>query len=179
VPRYESRPAERASRDDEDARLLSAGDHAALLAAYYPTILLRLRTRRLPLNEAEDVRQRVVEHLLRELRKGKSFGVPFRVIVHQRTTWELLDHYARKKRHQAELSEEPESSSTAVWEHAESDLDFDRLLVDLPAREKQAVALRWREGLDVPQIAALLGIEPNAVHQALFRAHRKLRESLG
>lgn len=179
MPQQESPSTERTARDDEDARLLAVGDHAALLAAYYPTILLRLRTRRLSLGEAEDVRQRVVEHLLRELKSGKTFGVPFRVIVHQRTTWELLDHYTRQKRREAELSEEPEDLSTTDLDQVESDLDFDRLLVDLPARERQAVALRWREGLDVPQIAGLLGIETNAVHQALFRAHRRLRETLG
>lgn len=40
---------DRAQRDEEEARLLAAGDHAALLAAHYPTILLRLRVRRSPL----------------------------------------------------------------------------------------------------------------------------------
>lgn len=175
----ESPASERTGRDKEDAGLLARGDHAALLAAYYPTILLRLRVRRLPLDEADEIRQRVVERLLRELKSGKSFAVPFRVIVHQRTTWELLDHYARRKRHDAELLEAPEDLSTTDLDRTESDLDFDRLLAELPSRERQVVALRWREGLDVPQIAELLGIEANAVHQALFRAHRRLKEGLG
>jgi RNA polymerase sigma factor (sigma-70 family) len=175
----ESALDERAARDDEDARLLAAGDHAALLAAYYPAILIRLRIRRLPLAEAEEVRQRVVEHLLREVRGGKTFNVPFRVVVHQRTTWELLDYYAEQKRREAELSEEQQDESGDEFERAESDVDFNRLLDDLPARERQAAALRWQQGLEVPQIAEILGIEPNAVHQALFRAHRKLRRSLG
>jgi hypothetical protein len=34
---------DRTARDREDQRLLEAGDYATLLAAYYPTILLRLR----------------------------------------------------------------------------------------------------------------------------------------
>jgi RNA polymerase sigma factor (sigma-70 family) len=179
VPHEEPALDERTARDDEDARLLAEGDHAALLAAYYPTILLRLRIRRLPLEEAEEVRQRVVEHLLRQLRSGKTFKVPFRVVVHQRTTWELLDYYAERKRREAELPEEQAGDSVDEFEHIESNLDFDRLLADLPGRERQVAALRWRHGLEVPQIAEILGIETNAVHQALFRAHRKLSEKLG
>ena len=65
------------------------------------------------------------------------------------------------------------------FERIESNLDFDRLLADLPGRERQVAALRWQHGLEVPQIAEILGIETNAVHQALFRAHRKLSEKLG
>jgi RNA polymerase sigma factor (sigma-70 family) len=179
VPHEEPALDERTARDDEDARLLAEGDHAALLAAYYPTILLRLRIRRLQLDEAEEVRQRVVEHLLRQLRSGKTFKVPFRVVVHQRTTWELLDYYAERKRREAELPEEQAGDSVDEFERIESNLDFDRLLADLPGRERQVAALRWQHGLEVPQIAEILGIETNAVHQALFRAHRKLSEKLG
>jgi RNA polymerase sigma factor (sigma-70 family) len=170
---------ERTERDDEDARLLAAGDHGTLLAAYYPTILLRLRLRRLTLAEAEEVRQRVVEHLLRELRGGKTYSVPFRVVVHQRTTWELLDYYAEQKRRQSELVERQEEASAADVDRAEADLDFDLLMAGLTDRERRAVVLRWREGLEVPQIAEIIGVETNAVHQTLFRAHRKLRKRLG
>lgn len=168
---------DRTARDDEDARLLEAGDHAALLAAYYPTILLRLRTRRLPLDEAEEVRQRVVEHLLRELRSGKKFQVPFRVIVHQRTTWTLLDYYKERQQQPGELVDEQAVDSPAR-ERVEANLDFERLIEDLPPRERQAVVLRWQHGLDVPEIGEVLGMKANAVHQALFRAHEKLRKSL-
>jgi RNA polymerase sigma factor (sigma-70 family) len=168
---------DRRARDEEDARLLEAGDHAALLAAYYPTILLRLRARRLPLDEAEEVRQRVVEYLLRELRSGRMFEVPFRVIVHQRTTWTLLDYYKERKQQPGELVEEGVESG--MLERVEANLDFVRLTDDLPPRERHAVVLRWQQGLDVPEIAEALEMKPNAVHQALFRAHEKLRRSLG
>jgi RNA polymerase sigma factor (sigma-70 family) len=174
-----SPPTERTERDDEDARLIAAGDYGTLLAAYYPTILLRLRLRRLPLVEAEDVRQRVVEHLLRELRGGKTYSVPFRVVVHQRTTWELLDYHAEQKRRQVEVADEQENASTEDLERADANLDFDFLVEGLTDRERQAVVLRWREGLEVPQIAEVMGVEANAVHQTLFRAHRKVRKRLG
>ena len=168
---------DRAARDEEDARLLKSGDHGALLAAYYPTILLRLRTRRLPLHEAEEVRQRVVEHLLRELRYGKKFDIPFRVVVHQRTTWTLLDYYKERQRHTGALVDEHLVGPDSL-ERMEASLDFDRLIEDLPPRERQVVVLRWRHGLEVPEIGEALGMKANAVHQALFRAHKKLRKSL-
>ena len=169
---------DRTARDEEDARLLAAGDHASLLAAYFPTILLRLRTRRLPLEEAEEVRQRVVEYLLRDLKAGKSFDVPFRVVVHQRTTWTLLDYYRQQQRQPDELPEEHAADSNAL-ERVEGSVDFARLVDDLPSREREAVTLRWERGLEVPEIAKVLGVTPNAVHQALFRAHEKLRAQLG
>lgn len=168
---------DRTARDEEDARLLEAGDHAALLAAYYPTILLRLRTRRLPLDEAEEVRQRVVEHLLRELRTGKKFDIPFRVVVHQRTTWTLLDYFKERQRQPGELVGDQAVVSPEL-EGVEANLDFERLVEDLPPRERQVGVLRWQHGLDVPEIGEALGMKANAVHQALFRAHEKLRKSL-
>jgi RNA polymerase sigma factor (sigma-70 family) len=174
----ESAPVpDRTARDDEDARLVEAGDHAALLAAYYPTILLRLRTRRLPLDEAEEVRQRVVEHLLRELHSGKKLNAPFRVIVHQRTTWTLFDYY--KERRQPNELVDDQTADLPALDQVEANLDFERLVKDLPPRERQAVVLRWQQGLDVPEIAMALGMKANAVHQALFRAHEKLKENLG
>jgi RNA polymerase sigma-70 factor (ECF subfamily) len=170
---------DRTARDREDQRLLEAGDYATLLAAYYPTILLRLRAKRLPLDEAEEVRQRVVEYLLGQLRSGKRFDVPFRVVVHQRTTWMLLDYFKQRSRRPEELAEETADLRSDPIERLESDLDFGRLVEDLPAREKEVVVLRWRTGLEVPQIAEMLGMTANAVHQALFRAHKKLRDGLG
>jgi RNA polymerase sigma factor (sigma-70 family) len=120
----------------------------------------------------------VVEHLLRELRSGKKLTVPFRVIVHQRTTWTLLDYFKEQRRRPTELADDQAADLPAL-EDVEVNLDFELLVKDLPPRERQAVVLRWQHGLDVPQIAETLGIKANAVHQALFRAHEKLRESLG
>lgn len=171
--------AEDAARDDEDARLLAAGEYGELLAAYYPIILQRLRLRRLPLDEAEEVRQRVVEHVLAELRSGKQYSVPFRRVLHQRTTWELYDYYAEGKHLPLGLPNNYAPEAPDVVQGVESDIEFDRLVADLPPREKQVIELRWRQGLDVPEVARVLGIDANAVHQALHRAHNKLRKAHG
>jgi RNA polymerase sigma-70 factor (ECF subfamily) len=170
---------EDAARDDEDARLLAAGEYGELFAAYYPIILQRLRVRRLPQDEAEEVRQRVVEHLLAELRAGKRYDVPFRRVLHQRTTWKLYDYYRERRRLPGELPENLDSEARDTIQDVESDIEFDRLMAGLPPREKQVIELRWRQGLDVPDVAQALGIDANAVHQALHRAHAKLRKAHG
>lgn len=169
--------AEDAARDDEDERLIAAGEYGGLLAAYYPIVLQRLRLRRLPLDEAEEVRQRVVEHLLAELRSGKQYNVPFRRVLHQRTTWKLYDYYAERKRLSGEFPKDYAPEAPDVVQDVESDIEFDRLVADLPPREKQVIELRWRQGLDVPEVARVLGIDANVVHQALHRAHNKLRKA--
>ena len=176
MPHEEPALDERTARDDEDARLLAEGDHAALLAAYYPTILLRLRIRRLQLDEAEEVRQRVVEHLLRQLRAAGHSGALVSSCINGRRGARLLRGAEAPG---GRASEEQAGDSVDEFERIESNLDFDRLLADLPGRERQVAALRWQHGLEVPQIAEIVGIETNAVHQALFRAHRKLSEKLG
>lgn len=172
--------AENPARDEEDARLIEAEEHGQLLAVYYPIILVRLRVRQLPQPEAEEVRQRVIERLLTELRAAKRYDVPFRVVVHQRTTWELLDYFKEQKRRTAELSDDQvEQEVAAPFARIEDDMDFTRLVADLPPRERQVVELRWGRGLEVSTIAELVGINANAVHQALHRAHRKLRQKIG
>lgn len=53
-----------------------------------------------------------------------------------------------------------------------------RLFADLPERSRQVLELRYLSGLEVPEIAERLGVEPNNVHQALWRGHEKLRETV-
>ena len=60
----------------------------------------------------------------------------------------------------------------------ESDYDLLLLMNGLAPREREVVDLRWRQGLEIAEIADRLGIDRNAVDQALFRAHAKLRERL-
>ena len=57
---------DRDAQDARDADLVAAGAYGELLAAYYPRIYQILRLKRLSRDDAEEVRQRVVEHLLVE-----------------------------------------------------------------------------------------------------------------
>lgn len=51
-------------------------------------------------------------------------------------------------------------------------------LDELPPEARAVVSLRYLEGLQAPEIAAELGISPEAVRQRLSRALRALRERL-
>jgi hypothetical protein len=74
------------ARDAEDKRLLEAGEYERLLENYVYLVrewtLVRLRDR----EAADEVSQRVFLRLLRELRAGKRYVVPFRVVV-----WKVVD----------------------------------------------------------------------------------------
>ena len=69
------------ARDAEDKRLLEAGQHTQLLENYVylvqEWVALRVRDRR----AAEEVVQRVFLRLAAELAAGRSYSVPYRVVV--------------------------------------------------------------------------------------------------
>ena len=49
----------------------------------------------------------------------------------------------------------------------------------LGAGERDLIQLRWRQGLDVAEIAAILGVSRNRAHALLSRAQHQLETSLG
>ena len=165
------------ARDAEDKRLLEAGEHTRLLENYVYLVeewaALRVRDPR----AAEEVVQRVFVRLAGELAAGRSYAVPFRVVVWNVVNWTARG-YEWSPKEAATLPEEWDDVAPdefAAWE-AEHDLGL--WLADLPAREREVLDLLYREGLTPAQVAERLGIEPNAVHQATFRGHRKVAAKL-
>src|SRR6266540_4489886 len=75
------------ARDVEDKRLLEAGDHKLLLAGYFHAVrelcFLRLRDR----EATDEAAQIVLLRLLNELKRGKTYTVPFRVVVWKVVEW--------------------------------------------------------------------------------------------
>ena len=65
------------------------------------------------------------------------------------------------------------------YDDFEIDHDLRLLFGDLPERARQVLELRYLEGYDIEEIARRLGIERNAVDQALYRGHARLRELVG
>ena len=53
------------------------------------------------------------------------------------------------------------------------------LFAELPEGSRRVLELRYREGLEIDEIAERLGMTRNAVDQALHRGHSKLRERIG
>ena len=164
------------ARDAEDSRLLDAQDHSTLLATYYPVILERSKVLvRGP--DWIDVAHAVIDRLLSKLSRGKRYKVPFRVVVHKVIEWKVKEHYTGA----------PAELKLAEWDAAGDDPieDFERryylegLFARLPARDGEVMRMRYLDLLEPAQIAEALVIEPNAVHQALWRGHRALKETLG
>ncbi len=161
-------------RDAEDHALLEAANHAELLAAYYPVILERLRLR-LPREDVYEVGHAVIDRLLRELTSGRSYSVPFRVVVHMVVKWKLAEHFCRPRH--PELVDEPEAADEP-WTSMEERISLQQILRDLPHREREVLEMRYLDGREIADIARSLGITRNAVDQALFRGRRRLKELL-
>ena len=163
------------ARDAEDERRLGCGEYAKLVESYYGVIVKRCQARTRSDAEAFDVAAEVVVRLLRELKAGKHYTVPFRVAVHGVIGWKLTEHFAARSK-ESELSDAPvvESGYAAV----EDRTDLKALLGELPAREREVALLRVLVGLTPSEIAAKLGISRNNVDQAWHRAKTKLRETL-
>src|SRR2546428_75772 len=85
------------ARDVEDKRLLEAGDHKLLLAGYFHAVrelcFLRLRDR----EAADEAAQIVFLRLFRELKRGKTYSVPFRVVVWKVVEWTVRGFYPGAK----------------------------------------------------------------------------------
>lgn len=58
-------------------------------------------------------------------------------------------------------------------------IDVARALATLPRRQREATVLRYYLGMDVKEIAAVLGVSEGSAKTTLFRARRKLAETLG
>ena len=163
------------ARDAEDKRLLEAGDYARLVESYYGVIVKRCQARTKSDSDAFDVAADVVIRLLTELKAGKRYRVPFRVVVHKVIGWKLAEHFAGRS-HNAELGDD--LADDGAFESAEEQQDLMTLLDGLPQREREVAGLRMVAGLDPASIAAKLGISRNNVDQAWHRAKKKLRERL-
>ena len=163
------------ARDAEDKRLLEAGAYASLVESYYGVIVKRCQARTKSDGEAFDVAADVVIRLLSELKAGKRYGVPFRVVVHKVIGWKLAEHFAGRSR-DVELGEDVAGDGSI--EIVDERRDLLTLLEGLPQREREVAGLRIVGGLEPSAIAAKLGISRNNADQAWHRAKRKLREQL-
>jgi len=160
------------ARDVEDARLLAAGEFARLLATYLPVVETRVFARVRDAG-ADDVVQEILFRLWRELAAGRSYPVPFRVVVHNVTGWLIKAHFQGQDVQLVPLPEEWEAVGEEGVELAD-DSWLEELLAGLPAGERAVLELRYLQGLEIGEIAARLRMERNAVDQALHRAHKRI-----
>jgi len=163
------------ARDAEDQRLLGAGEFTLLVESYYGVMLDRCRARVWPEADAIGVAAEVAIRLLSELKRGRRYRVPFRVVVHKVIGWKIKEHFAPAKAQKVELEEWLRDASTESSTELVADSGFERLLEDLTELEQEVVRMRYADDLDFQEIAKKLGKEPNAVHQIHHRALTKLR----
>ena len=163
------------ARDAEDQRLLDAGELSLLVESYYGVMLDRCRARAWPEADAIGVAAEVAIRLLAELKRGRRYRVPFRVVVHKVIGWKIKEHFEPAKVKEVELDEWLQEASTESQSELVADSGFEALLDELTELEQEVMRMRYAEDLDFPEIATTLGKEPNAVHQIHHRALTKLR----
>jgi len=163
------------ARDAEDQRLLDAGEFTLLVESYYGVMLDRCRARVWPEADAIGVAAEVAIRLLSELKRGRRYRVPFRVVVHKVIGWKIKEHFAPAKAQEVELDEWLKEASTDSESELVADSGFESLLEDLTELEQEVIRLRYADDLDFPEIATKLDKEPNAIHQIHHRALTKLR----
>ena len=163
------------AQDAEDQRLLEAGDYQQLVESYYAVIIKRCQARTRNDTDAWDIASEVVVRLLTELKAGKRYPVPFRIVVHKVISWKIAEHFATPL-----VSADPPEQP--VEEHGFDDVDqrhdLTALLSDLPPRERDVALLRILGGLEPDEIAGQLAVTRNNVDQAWHRAKQKLRNRL-
>lgn len=162
--------------DVDDAQLLRDRDLATLLAKYQPVVVGRCVARLHGSLDAEDVAQNVLVRLLAELDRGKTYSVPFRVVVHQVIGWTIQDYFAGRPT-DLPLPEDWEPAVEGESDQVVSRYYLEDLLADLPGKTGEAMTLRYLRGYEPGEIAGELGIEPNAVYQLLHNGRNKLRET--
>lgn len=165
------------ARDAEDERLLQEGRFADLVAGYYADIVDRCRTR-IRRADAEDVAHAIVERLLRELKGGKRYPVPYRIVVAMVTTWLIKGYYEKGKIAVVELGDWDDPVPDDFTGDVETRDLVERLLEHLPDHDRTVAGLRWLDGLEIAEIAKKLGMKRNAVDQSLFRARQTFRTLL-
>jgi DNA-directed RNA polymerase specialized sigma24 family protein len=165
--------------DLADSQSLADGDIGKLLARYESVIRLRCIAQLRGSLDAEDVAQDVRVRLLNEFRRGKRYGgLPYRVVVHQVIGWTVADYFAGR-RTDAPLPEDwapVESGDPASEVVSRGWVEW--VVAQVDGKDGQIIAMRYRDLLEPAEIAERLEMEPNAVHQAIYRGLGKIRELL-
>ena len=166
--------------DAIDTRLLADGRLGDVLARHYDDLLARARMR-IGLVDADDALQAALLRVVGEVKAGRTYPIPIRAVLHQVLTWTMREMWSSGRRRTAHLPEgwdAPDPEAADAFAEIEGTSWVEDVVGVLPPREREVMTLLIVHGLTIERIASRLGIERNAVDQALFRARKAIRESL-
>ena len=160
---------------------------AELLASYRPWIYRivsrRLRGRPNRYETAEDITQEIFHELARRLAETHQFPKAFRRVVLDYIDWRVADYLkSPSHKHESEVSD-PETIAETVAAPAQlpseetQAADFAARLEGLNDRDRRIAIERFYNGRSPSEIAEMLGITPNACHQACHRVAQRIAAS--
>lgn len=157
----------------DDETLLASGDFARLLARYETRISQRCVAKLRGHLDADDVAQNVKLRLFREAQRGKTYTVPYGVVVNKVIEWTVKEYWQGRDM----AVPLPEGWEPGTEDDVDGRLFVSEMIDGLPPREQEVWRLHM-EGLSPDQTAERLGTTRNNVDQALHRGRKRLQEML-
>jgi RNA polymerase sigma-70 factor (ECF subfamily) len=126
-------------------------------------------------HEAEDITQHVFAKLITAVVKYDERGIPFAAWLLRLARNVAVDHIRANRLTPTETVIDPDTSSTADLDRAET---VRGALATLPTEQRQVVILRHVVGLSPGEIARRMGRTEGSIHGLHHRGRRALREEL-
>ena len=166
--------------------LAQQGDQTAFASLYeqYSPLVYRFLRRRLDGSDevVEDLTEDVFVKVYEKLDRYVERGLPFTAWLYRLAHNHLVDHLRTLPRYQAssldETVEVAEHSSGSAFGRILDRETLEPALARLTAEQRQAVQLRFLEGLPVAETAARMGRSDEAVKKLQARALANLRRFL-
>jgi RNA polymerase sigma factor (sigma-70 family) len=150
-----------------------SGEAAEFAAWVQPHLaaMSRLAARLVPTSDIDDV---VQEALVRAWRRRSTYDAA----RGSANAWLLAIVADRARRHRTRARSHLELVDSSV-EQGSRDLDLERAIDALPARQRMAVNLYYFVGLDISTCAAVMGCAEGTVKATLHQARAGMRVQLG
>ena len=161
-----------------------AGDSAAFRVIFerYAPLLMRSMLRELYVREeASDL----VQQTFLQLHRARADFDPGQKLKPWIFTiaMNLKREYFRRKKRRPERPLDAETIEPAVGAigaaQVEARRTLARMLADLPADQREVIELHWFDGLEFPEVAAVVGASVSAVKVRAHRGYVRLRAALG